>query len=69
MTAKSSRDRICKFTLEICDKDLEEQYTQIRYPQISYVSKHILFAKLIYGLFVNLQYFKGTVGFQRNLIY
>ena len=41
----------------------------MRYSQISYVSKHILFAKLIYGCFVNYQYFKGQLGLQRNLIY
>ena len=33
------------------------------------MSKHILFAKLIYGCFVNFQFFKGTIGFQRNIIY
>ena len=51
------------------DRELEQQYTQARFAQISHVSRHVLFAKLIYGCFVCLQHFKGTLGLQRNLIY
>ena len=63
------QNKIRKFTLEIDDSDLNEQYQQRRFKQINYISRIIVYAKLTYGMFIISQFFKGCVGWKRPFVY
>lgn len=64
-----AESKICKFTLEISDKELAEQYKVRRFAQMNKISVAIAHSKVVYGMFIFYQFLKGSIGYKRPLVY